>query len=370
MFIAVGTIRYFQISARLKGQTPPDWGLFVVMADNFAAQPLHALASVRDLPTGPLMPPLLVPLHRLGSDGGWFGTGILLMSLSLVAVRMCELSAARWRGSDRDDIRITGLVGGGLLVAAWVGPSLWYGHPDDVFALFALIVAVLACMDERWVLVAVAVGLAAAFKPWGLYFIPLAMVRDPRRYRGLAIALAVGLAPWLPYWLADHHTLDAAHFIIRVTSDSSLRAFGVATHTKEHWSRPLQFILAIAAGAWAVRRGKWWLVVMLGFAIRINLEPAGFGYYAAGPMVGAFLADVVRPGRLPAARTVVVWCLLYGVGGLAADLRAGSTSLDVVQISARLAMLAVPLAELLRPNRVDESEPIASGPVVGPQAVR
>lgn len=351
LFVAIATVRVLQIRARLDGRTPGDWGLFVVLADNFVSRPLHALATVRDLPTGPLMAPLIVPFHNLGSQGGWQGTGVVLMLLSLVVVRMCEVATLRRPGCDPERVRVTGFVGGALLVLAWVGPTFGYAHPDDTLALVALVVAVLACREDRWVATAVAIGVAAAFKPWGIYFLPLALVADPRRFRGPLIALTIAIAPWVPFLLADHHTLDAAHYIIPVTPGSSLRAFGVATHTKESWSRLLQGLVAIAFGAMAVRRGRWWLVVWLGFAVRINLEPGAFGYYAAGPMVGALLADFLRPGRIPAWRTVITWSLLYGVGGLAADVGAGASSLAAIKITARLLVLVLVLIELLRPMR-------------------
>jgi hypothetical protein len=276
------------------------------------------------------------------------------MLLSLVVIRLAETSALRLGVTSPDRVRAIALFGGPLLVLGWVGPSLEYAHMDDVFALVAMTIAVLLCMEQRWVAVALAVGMAAAFKPWGFFLLPLTVVRDRLRIRGPLLALAVGLVLWLPFVIADRHTLDASHFFIGVGHSSSLRAFGLPVHAKEPWIRSLQFVVAIVVGAIAVRRGRWWLVLWLAFATRINLEPGAFGYYSAGPLVGAFVADFVRPEKWPASRTLITWFLLYGIAGLAADLGAGGDSLALIKIISRLAALVVPLVELMRLPEVTE----------------
>ncbi|MGN6472244.1 MAG: hypothetical protein ACTHK4_01170 [Mycobacteriales bacterium] len=345
---AVAVALYFHMRAAVHGLAGGDWYLFVLGADRLTMpSALHAFSLMPDIQTGPLALAVTVPLRHLGGENGWIGTSAVLFALALVIVRCCELAGARlvaWRPLW---LETTVLVGGILLLVDWTQPAGRFGHPDDPLALLAIAVAVGACVEDRWVLAAVAVGLAAAFKPWGFYLLPLAAVADPRRYRGLIVAALVGVGPWLPFLIADHGTLDLSRFQLGVGPASTLRIFGIAIGTKLSWIRGVQLVAASAIGAVAIWRRCWVLIPLAAFAVRINLEVQTWSYYGAGVMVGALVADLLRPMRVPALRTAVAFSLVQGIPWIATNIgQRWSTPVDIVDIAARLLLLALVIAEL------------------------
>lgn len=352
ILVAVTVVVYLHTLAKLGIYSGGDWYLFVIDADVWASpHPFHAMAAAKTLPTAPFTVVVCAWLRHLGSRNGWQGTCFLMFALAPLLILIIERAARRTRTADAR-LHSSLLVGGCLLILAWAGAAGTFGHPDDVFALVALAVAAYGCAGDRWVVAAVGIGVAAAFKPWGFYFLPLAAVADPRRVRGIGVALAIGVLPWVPFVAVDRHSLDAGHFVVPVMRDSSLRLFGIGVHQHVTWVRLLQPALICGLGAIAVLRRRWQLLLWLGFAVRINLEPGAFAYYGVGPVVGALIADLLLPpGRVPAYRTVATWVLMYGVGDVADLFGASSAALDGIKIVARVALLALAASEMLRPTR-------------------
>lgn len=358
VLVAVAVAVFVHTVMAMDASAGADWYLFTLAADHLTSvNALHAFASTPDLQTGPLSVVAVVALRRLGPANGWLVTSALLFCLALVLVRICE-RAASYAGRDpQDRAETVTLIGGCFLLLSWTGPAGWYGHADDVLALVAIAGAVLACAKRRWLALAVAVGLAAAFKPWGFCFLPLAAVVAARRVRGVLVALAVGGLPWLPFVIADHQTLRVLRFDIAVAPASSLRALGFAVGSRVMWAHGLQFLVAWVLGAIAIQRARWMVVPWLAMATRVNLEPGAFFYYGAGPMCGALVLDLMRPGRIPGGRTATTWLLLYGVRTLATALGAGPTEFDILTISGRLVFLGLAIAELARPNAIETGAP-------------
>lgn len=368
VLIAVALLVYVH-SVAIQGEyAGRDWYLLVLQADAFAsAHPLHALSSVPDLPTGPLTPAATAWLRHLGNKNGWQGACVVLFLMSLVLIWIADRAASRAVPPlEPRRIQACVFVGGCFVIFAWMGPAGIWGHDDDIAALTLLVVTAYGCATRRWAVAAIALGLAAAFKPWAFFFLPLAAVSDARKWRGVALALVVGLLPWLPFLIADRHSLDPGHFVVGVAQGSTLQMFGLATGTKVGWIRVLQPVLICALGVLAVRRRRWALLLWLGFSLRINLEPGIFSYYLAGPVVGAFIADLLRPRRIPAYRTILTWTLLYGVPDVASYFGASPGGLAITRIVARVAVLGLAGFELWRPEAELASSAGATGYSVHP----
>src|SRR5207247_1740458 len=118
----------------------------------------------------------------------------------------------------------------------------------------------------------------------------------PRRQavRALTLGLALGVAAWLPFVVADPHTLSAAgRFAIVNDPGSALQALGVHMAGAPHWVRPLQLALGLALGVAAALRGRWAAALLAGVAVRIALDPGTFGYYATGLVAAALMWDLL-----------------------------------------------------------------------------
>ena len=76
--------------------------------------------------------------------------------------------------------------------------------------------------------------------------------------------LATIAAAWLPFVIADPHTVAAMHYTIRNMPGSALRALGISDPRTPSWDRPAQLLIGCALGVAAVRRGRWPAVILLG----------------------------------------------------------------------------------------------------------
>jgi hypothetical protein len=180
----------------------------------------------------------------------------------------------------------------------WLYLAVSSVHLDDVLAMLFGVLAVLAVVRRRPALVGLCAGLAVDSKPWALPFIAVALalpgVRDRvRSVIGFAVTVAAG---WLPFFLADPHTINAVHYTIVNTPYSALRVLGVTDPRTPRWDRPLQSVLGLLIGWAAVRRGRWLAVLMLVVATRMALDPGTNHYYPGGLVVGALLWDLAGSG--------------------------------------------------------------------------
>lgn len=318
-----------------------DWDTMVQASHGLTGSVgLHIYGQRPDLTFGPLSLVAAVPLRYLGPNLGWPGTSAILFAAAVGCLWFLR-GAARHAGV-RDDLRARCalLVGGVFTLLALDGPAAFWGHPDDVFTLLAVSAAVWASAQRRWVLASVMVGVAAGFKPWGIFVLALAAHGDLRRWRGPLLALVVAVLPWLPFIAADRGTLNVSHIHVAVFPSSGLRLLDGLGGASPGWAHTLQLVVAIGAGAIALARGRWELIPLVAYVARVELDPATFSYYNAGLVLGAFAADLISPLSLPALRTVSCWVLAYGVPDLAGQaLSRESNWLDLIDFGSRVAII-------------------------------
>lgn len=271
---------------------------------------LHLYATHPELQIGPLafvatLPWTLVPTGIGRLIAVVLMTGLGLVSLALV-VRLIPAADARRRLS-----RV--VPAGLLLLTVWTELATKTGHFDDVLALVLALLAMHAVARRRPVLAALLLAGAADSKPWAIAFVALLVVlpRSDWLRAGAIWAGAVAVA-WLPFVLADPHTLHAvSSFVLPNSPSSALRAIGVLSAHTPRWDRPVQMVVGAGLAALAVRRGAWPAVIVVALAVRVLLDPSVFTYYTAGLLLGAVVFDLVATSwRLPWA-TIAGFLLVY-----------------------------------------------------------
>jgi hypothetical protein len=275
---------------------------------------LHLYANYPQLQIGPAAFVVAEGLRQLGPHHGVLVAEAGLMAMGLYVLRELAAIALIVRpGLARHPsaLRVTILIGGAAFLASWAELAATFAHLDDAFALVLAVLAARAAVTGHPLLAGLCVGLAADFKPWALAFLPVALV-PPARSWGLAAAGALAAlgAAWLPFALADPHTVAAMHYTIRNTPGSALRALGVSDPRTPSWDRPAQLLVGCGLGAAAVWRCRWPAVILLAVGARIALDPADWGYYTAGVLVGALLWDLARAPRPVPLWTVASFVLL------------------------------------------------------------
>jgi hypothetical protein len=314
---------------------------------------LHLYASNPYLQIGPLAFAVAEALRHLGPDNGIAAAEVVLTAAGFLAVVAVEGLALAVRPELRCRplaLQLTVLVGGAAFLNAWADLAVGYTHLDDGLALLFAIGAVRAAVANRPLLTGLFAGLAADAKPWALVFLALVLLLPaPGWWRGAAAAFAALAAAWLPFLVADHNTMAAAHYAIGNMRNSALRALGVTTPKTPAWDRPAQVVLGWALSAVAVWRRRWPAVILLGVGIRIALDPGVHGYYTAGIMLGALIWDTMG-----SERPWPLWSLLsiFALSGLP-----HITQHPDVLGDARLALvLAFTAALLLAPARSAQPE--------------
>jgi hypothetical protein len=333
-----------------RGSYYSDWHFFVAGAASLTGSGgpgggLHVYATHPYLQYGPLAMLFAVPVRLIGPDSGWALGSAICMALGVLTVWLVERAAVAMGAQER--VRPAILLGGIFFLKAWCSPAVGAGHPDDVIALAAVAAAVLGVARGRWVTASVAIGCAAAAKPWALLAIALAAAVPGRRLRGLALAAAVAVVPWLPFVIADPRTADVGSFHLPVDPGSTLVWLGANASSTPGWPRLAQFLVAACLTAWALARGRWALIPVIAFAVRINLDPLVTSYYPAGVLLGTLVWDVTAPTRVPGARTVVAWVLLLAVP-LDVYVVDRAAALPTVDTVLRLAVLVAPVLVLSR----------------------
>ncbi|MET8983752.1 hypothetical protein ABZX85_50165 [Streptomyces sp. NPDC004539] len=142
-------------------------------------------------------------------------------------------------------------------------------------------------------------ALALDSKPTALAFLPL-LLALPRRdwLRAFLVCVALVAVAWLPFFIGAPHSYAAAQFTIPVQPASPLRWLGVGAPDTPPWGRPAQAVLGLALGCFAVSRGRWPAVVLLGANARIALDPSVYTYYTASVLLGTLLWDTIGQRRL------------------------------------------------------------------------
>lgn len=213
--------------------------------------------------------------------------------------------------------------------------ALLYGHPEDLLAAAASVLAVLAARDGRATLAGVLLAIAAATKQWAVLAVLPAMLAAPRGGWRIGLIAGVGAAVVLvPPMLANpasHAPLLTSGQLFHphqvwwpfgVTAPSEFTAAGHGELTAPAWlpGIPHPLIVALAlplAALWWQRGGRErrnrdeaLALLALLFLERCALDPWNLVYYQL-PLVLALLAWEVRSGRkvptLTVATTLATW---------------------------------------------------------------
>jgi hypothetical protein len=267
-----------------------------------------------ELQFGPLAILVAAPFAALGRAGEVLAM-VVFAALGLAIVGLVDgmvrrVAPDRWARVRTRDL----VVGGVAFLVAWGDIAIRSLHVDDAIALAALVAAMWMLAGERPWVAAVALGVAAAAKPWAIGFAPVALVgSEPMRRRGarMAVVAWVAIAGWIPFVLDARRTLSsAAGFAERTDPRSTLRALGFHAVATPSWDRPVQLALGFAVAAWVVHRGRWAAAPAAAVAVRLAVDPVIRHYYTAGLVLVVLIAELVHGSRHGPWRAIVVWALL------------------------------------------------------------
>jgi len=204
------------------------------------------------------------------------------------------------------------LIAGATFLFAWNLLALNSLHIDDVIALTCAACTVNVMVRRwDWWWAALAIGAAAAAKPWAIMFLPLLCALPAgRRIRAAAVAVVVGLGVWAPFVIADSKTLVAARYTIVNARSSVLRLIGVRNPRTPKWDRLTQLLTTLGIGGLAVVRDRWEGIVLATIAVRLMLDPGVNAYYTPGLVLGALIWDLLRPQWRWPVTTVLAALLL------------------------------------------------------------
>jgi hypothetical protein len=297
------------------------WHFFVAGARrmvglHYAGYPLagglHLYANYPKLQIGPLSFVLALPLAllpRVASEGL---AGVLMMTAGPLTIGLIADAAIRVRGWSRREAFRAGSLAWFFVVPLWCDLAIRWGHLDDVLTLLLVALAVNALSRARPDVAALCIGAAAASKPWGIAFLPLAVAAtDGKRLRHLAVAIVVAAALWLPFLLGDSRTLHAAgEFKIKVIPTSVLALFHITGGTPS-WVRPVQFLGGAVLAYACIRSGQWAAAVVVAIALRLGTDPNVYTYYTTGLVVGAAIWDLLGSRLRAPALTAATFAGLY-----------------------------------------------------------
>jgi hypothetical protein len=251
---------------------------------------LHIFANYPALQMGPLSYLAAAVIRNV------VAAEVVLQAAGLLIVYLIDRIAEIARpGHDKP---ATLLAGGAVFLVAWSELAAAFAHLDDGLALLLAVLAVYAAVTDHPIASGVAVGLAAAAKPWALVFLPVLLI-NPRVIRAAAAAAGIIAVAYAPFFIADPATMNATRFLIRNEPDSALRALGVTENYTPHWDRAAQVLLGCVLGTVAFLRKRWPAILMLAGGARIVLDPAAHSYYTPDIVTGALLLDLIIQTRLP-----------------------------------------------------------------------
>jgi hypothetical protein len=238
-------------------------------------------------------------------------SGLGLYMLVLVG----RTAADHYRGTGLNHKRLQQrvLIAGLAFIPMWVEVSVRFAHLDDVLALFFTTLAVRSIVCGNATAVGVFLALAVDSKPWAVAFLPLLLaLPKPTWLRSGAVLIGLIAVAWLPFYLSNMNTMNAAHFTIPNQAASSLRWFGATDSVTPWWDRPAQMALGLGLGAWAVRRDRWPAVVLLAADARIVLDPSVYTYYNASVLLGTVIWDAIGQRRFVPWVSWIALITLYG----------------------------------------------------------
>ena len=307
---------------------------------------VHLYASRPDIQIGPLALVAALPFRVLPRPLDVDVARVVMCLVLLVIIAMTESICSGLDVPERIIARVA-LIGGALAVPAWVTVAVTEVHLDDVMVVGFTTAAVLFTARKKPMWAAAAVGLAVACKPWGIVVIALLLQPGLRHtLRSCAVAVGVAIVWWLPF-LTDPRTVTALwRFRLDVSANSGLALLGVGPGLMPGWARPAQLVTGVLLGVLASRRGHWIGVPLVGFAVRVALDPSTFAYYEAAPIIGALIWDMSR------TRSGVPWVTGIAVAGFAISSSVGNDLLSAAVHALTCVALVVSVLVQRRPPAI------------------
>lgn len=279
------------------------------------AEPQGTYPATPDRPgsTGPRPPWWLVPVVALVPALSFHMPPIdaeMVLVWVALAVALAVYAFARRRlGRTPPTIRLTRMQWFVLLLAApWASLAAGTGHLEDALAVGCLTAAVLAQRGDRSIRAAALVGLAIAFKPWAAVGLAIPLCAGtgslPSRARAAAVALAIPALSFLPFVIADPHTLHAFAAAFPVSASAPVRLLGLAPNAASPgWLRSAELGGALLVAAVTTRRRGAADGVAAGLLTRLLLDPSTYAYYASSAALAMVVADLLagRKGGRSAA---------------------------------------------------------------------
>lgn len=314
---------------------------------------LHLYANYPVFQFGPLTLLMSAGMGLFGSDG-WMIVVFTMTLCGFVVLYLLELLV----GILRPDIDVspraklvTMLVGGASFLTSWELLAVHFGHLDDILALVLLAATALTVTTRDATVAGLCAGLAVDAKPWALACVALLLgIPGRAKLKAVLVAAATIAVAWLPFVLADPHTLSAtASFTIPNVPASALRALGVDTTGTPSWDRIAQIGLGCVLGVVAIVRRRPVAIIALGIGSRLLLDPSVYTYYTAGLAMGLLLWDLT--GYAKPVPLLSLLCLL-GISGAVYVLKdphlLGELRLWTVLLAIAV-MLAAPRVDVPRP---------------------
>ena len=245
---------------------------------------------------------------------------VLALSVFPVILLLEDAASTWWGASEHERIRQLCFAAGLALAVVWDDIANRVGHLDDAIALAASAFAVWALVRRRPLGAALAIGVAAAAKPWALLFLPLLWALPHGRHvRAIAIALGTSAVTWLPFVLAEPRTLAAGSFRIANDTRSALYTLGVHDAATPSWDRLAQLGAGLAIASWVAARGRWPAVFLAAVGTRLLLDPAAHRYYTASLVFAVLVWELFATRRRWPVLTLLAAALLVlpRISGLA-----------------------------------------------------
>ena len=284
-----------------------DWDVFVSAGRSLLGSEGLSVYTLRpDVQTGPVSL-VLARVLAITPRNGFIACVVVCAVLGLVAIRCLEKAQRPDRTVQNHAATFTTLLGG-IVVVFWWAKLGGYGHLDDALVLTSAAAALLCLRRSRAVLAAVLIGVAIATKPWAVILVPLTFgTVGPlwKRLQPPLISCVIGGCLWLPFFIAEPHTLRALKPTVNVAPDSVLELFGLADSSIPGWLRIAQLLGALALAALVVWRGRFGGVLLAAVAARMITDPGTWSYYTAGFMLGALAWDLYETNSITPKAT---WC--------------------------------------------------------------
>jgi hypothetical protein len=285
---------------------------------------LHFYVDYPGVQVGPPAMITAVPMQALPFGLGNRLSAGLMMAALLPCLFLVERTA-RNLGAAPERLRPLVLVGGLLLVPVWGDLAVFYMHWDDVGIFLLATGAFLALSRDRAVLAAVLLGTAMAAKPWAIGLAPVLLVVGRARLPMVALVWIFSfLAWWAPFLISEPSSFSSlSSHRVPVQPGSVWHLLGVhgnpeaklcqsadyCLYAAYGWMRGLQLATMTLLAAGAVLRGRWLAAPLVALAARAALDPQVWLYYAAGPVLMAFVWEAVRGHRFPRWTCLAIACL-------------------------------------------------------------